>query len=198
MKAKEQIYGIPKNYYKLLPWMCERIFQTNPGIIVELTHSNDGHFEQLFIAHAISIQGFAIRCCPIIAIDYSHMIGPSGGALFLATAYDANDYMFPLVFGIMGSKNYEDWSWFLVNLKTIVGENKVVIILYRNPGLLRSVLEIFRVDNHAYCYRYLKENFSTFISRHDTRGNKGKEAALQLLDNIAYAHRNEDYDANLF
>ena len=44
-KAKERIYGIPKNYYKLLPWMCERIFQTNPGIIVELTHSNDGHFE---------------------------------------------------------------------------------------------------------------------------------------------------------
>ena len=78
------------------------------------------------------------------------MIEPSGGALFLATAYDANDYMFPLVFGIMGSKNYEDWFWFLVNLKTIVGENEVVIILDRNPSLLRSVLEIFRVDNHAY------------------------------------------------
>ena len=80
--------------------MCKRIVQTNPGTIVELTHSNDGHFEQLFIAHAISIQGFAMRCYPIIAIDSSHMNGPYGGALFLATAYDANDYMIPLDFGI--------------------------------------------------------------------------------------------------
>ena len=36
-----------------------------------------------------------------------------------------------------------------------------------------------------------------FISRHNTRGNKGKEANLQLLDSIAYAHRNRNYDANL-
>ena len=99
--------------------MCERIVQTNLEAIVELTHSNDGHFEQLFIAHAISIQGFAMGCRPIIAIDYSHMSGPYGGALFSATAYDANDYMFSLAFGIMSSENYEDWSWFLVNLKTI-------------------------------------------------------------------------------
>ena len=24
-KAKERVYGIPKNYYKLLHWMCKRI-----------------------------------------------------------------------------------------------------------------------------------------------------------------------------
>ena len=107
---KERIYGIPKNYYKLLPWMCEKIVQTNPRTIVELTHSNDGHFEQLFIAHAISIQGFAIGCRPIIPIDSSHMSGPYGGALFSTTTYDVNDYMFPLAFWIMSSKNYEDWS----------------------------------------------------------------------------------------
>ena len=108
MKAREIIYGIPKNYYKLFPWTCERIVQTNHRTIVELAHSNDGHFEQLFIAHAISIQGFAMGCCPIIAIDSSHMSRPYGGALFSATAYDANDYMFPLAFEIMSSKNYED------------------------------------------------------------------------------------------
>ena len=109
-KAKERIYGIPKNYYKLLPWMCERIVQTNFVIIVELTHSNDGHFEQLFIEHAISIQGFIMGCHPIIAIDYSYMSGPYSGALFSITAYDANDYMFLLTFGIISSENYEDWS----------------------------------------------------------------------------------------
>ena len=176
-KAKERIYEIPKNYYKLLSWTCERIVQTNLGIIVELRHSNDGHFGQLFIAHAISIQGFAIGYHLIIAIDSSHMSGSYGDALFSAITYNANDYMFPLAFGIMSSENYEDWSWFLVNLKTIVGENEV-IISDRHPTLLHSVLEIFGVENHAYYYRHLKENFSTFISRYNTRGNKGKEAAL--------------------
>ena len=136
-------------------------------------------------------------CHLIIAIDYSHMSGPYGGALFSTTTYDANDYMFPLTFGIMSLENYEDWSWFLINLKTIVGENEVVIISNRNPALLRSVPKIFGADNHAYYYRYLKKNFGTFISRHNTKGNKGKEAALQWLDSIAYERRNEDYDVNL-
>ena len=153
--------------------MCERIVQTNPGTIVELTHSNDGHFEKLFIAHAISIQGFAMGCRPIIAINSSHMSGPYGGALFSAIAYDANDYMFLLAFEIRSLENYEDWSWFLVNLKTIVGENEVVIISDMHPALLWSVPEIFGADIHAYCYQHPNENFRTFTSRHNTRGNKG-------------------------
>ena len=125
---KEQINGIPKYYYKLLPWMCERIFQTNPSSVVELTHSSDGNFQQLFITHEISIQGFSMGCQPIIAIDSSHMSGPYGGALFSVTTYDANYCMFPLACGIVSSKNYKDWIWFLENLKTIVGEKEVVII----------------------------------------------------------------------
>ena len=75
-KAKERIYGQPKNYYKLLPLMCERIVQSNPGSVVELTYSSDGHFEKLFIAHDVSRYGFLMGCRPIIAIDSSHMSGP--------------------------------------------------------------------------------------------------------------------------
>ena len=43
-----------------------------------------------------------------IYIDSSHMSGPYGGALFSTSAYDGNDSMFPLAFGVVGSKNYED------------------------------------------------------------------------------------------
>ena len=76
---------------------------TNSGSIVELRHSSDGHFEQLFVAHLVSIQGFGMGCQPIIAIDSTHMSGPYRGALFSATTYDANDFMFPLAFGVMSS-----------------------------------------------------------------------------------------------
>ncbi|RVW78636.1 hypothetical protein CK203_046747 [Vitis vinifera] len=157
-KAKECIYGQPKNYYKLLSWMCERMIATNPGSSVELSYSDDDHFEKLFIAHSISIEGFVRGCQPIIAIDSAHMSGPYGGALFSATAYDANDSMFPLAFGVMSSENYEDWLWFLEKLKIVVGNKEVIIISDRHPTLLRSVPEVFGIENHAYCYCHLKEN----------------------------------------
>ncbi|RVW62980.1 hypothetical protein CK203_059295 [Vitis vinifera] len=60
----------------------------------------------------LSIQGFALGCQLVIAIDSSHMSGPYRGALFSATAYDANDSMFPLAFGVMSSENYEDGHGF--------------------------------------------------------------------------------------
>ena len=82
--------------------------------------------------------------------------------------------MFPMVCEIMSLENYEDWSWFIEKLKTIVGENEVVIISDRHPALLRSVLEILEAENHTYSYRHLKENFNTVVTKHNIRGNKGK------------------------
>ncbi|XP_034710658.1 uncharacterized protein LOC117933406 [Vitis riparia] len=169
---------------------------TNPGSIVELRHSSDGHFEQLFVAHSVSIQGFVMRCRPIIVIDSAHMSGPYIGALFSATTYDANDAMFPLAFGVMSSENYDDWSWFLQNLKKVVGDKEVVIILDRHPALLCSVPKVFGLAN--YYYRHLKENFSSFLSKHNTRRNKGKVNALQFLDSIAYARLEHDYNVSMF
>ena len=159
----ERIYREPKYYYKFLPWMCERMVATYPRSIVELSHSSNDHFEQLFFAHAVSIKRFAIGCRPIIAIDSGHMSGSYRGALFLATTYDANDSMFPLAFDVMSSKNYEDWYWFLQNLKKVVGDKEVVVISDRHPALLRSVPEVFGLENHAYYYHHLKENFSFFF-----------------------------------
>ena len=87
--------------------------------------------------------------------------------------------MFSIVYGVMSSENYEDWNWFLQNLKNLIGEKDVIILLDRHPGLLRSGHEIFGEENHAYCYLHVKENFSSFFNKSNTRGNKGKEIALQ-------------------
>ena len=56
-KAKERIYGAPRESYTFVPWLCHRLREINPDTIVEYT-SHEGHFMQLFIAHAFSIQGF--------------------------------------------------------------------------------------------------------------------------------------------
>ncbi|WJZ87677.1 hypothetical protein VitviT2T_007043 [Vitis vinifera] len=136
-KAKERVYGSPRASYAYLPWLCHRLREINPGTIAEYT-SHEGHFKQLFIAHAFSIQGFTMGCRPVLAIDSCHLSGPYKGALLSAIAYDADDGMFPLALGVVGSENYEDWQ--------------------------------------------------------NIRGKKGKEDALLLLDNIAYARLDIDYN----
>ena len=77
------------------------------------------------------------------------MSGPYGGALFLATSYDANDNMFLVVYGVMSSKNSEDWNWFLQKLKDLIGDKNVIILSYRHPGLQHSIPEIFGGENHV-------------------------------------------------
>ena len=52
--------------------------------------------------------------------------------------------------------------------------------------------EIFGSKNHAYCYRHLKENFSSFLNKQNTKGCKGKENALEWLDKIAYEKLDTD------
>ncbi|XP_034674329.1 uncharacterized protein LOC117905534 [Vitis riparia] len=107
-KAKERLYGSPRASYAFLPWLCHRLREINPRTIVEYT-SHEGHFKQLFIAHAFSIQGFTMGCQPVLAIDSCHLSGPYKGALLSAIAYDADNGMFPLALGVVGSENYEDW-----------------------------------------------------------------------------------------
>ncbi|RVX17044.1 hypothetical protein CK203_003269 [Vitis vinifera] len=113
--AKERIYGLPENSYMLLPWLCQRLVDINPGTIVEYSRQ-DGNFWQLFIAHSFSIQGFLMGCRPVITIDSTHLSGPYRGSLFSAIAYDADDGMFPIAFGVVSLENYEDWLWFLQKL----------------------------------------------------------------------------------
>ena len=190
--AKERIYGLPENSYMLLPWLCQRLVDINPGTIAEYSRQ-DGHFWQLFIAHSFSIQGFLMGCRPVIAIDSTHLSGPYRGSLFSATAYDADDGMFPIAFGVVSSENYEDWLWFLQKLKGILQDKEVVIISDRHQAILRSVSQLFGVENHAYCYRHVKENFSSYVTKHSMKGKKCKMDALLLLDNVAYARLDDDY-----
>ncbi|RVX16585.1 hypothetical protein CK203_006028 [Vitis vinifera] len=99
-KAKERIFGVPRDSYTFLPWLCHRLREINPGTIAEYT-SQEGHFMQLFIAHAFSIQGFIMGCRPVLAIDSCHLSGPYKGALLSAIAYNADDGMFLLALGVI-------------------------------------------------------------------------------------------------
>ena len=57
---------------------------------------------------------------------------------------------------------------------------------------------MFDLENHVYYYRHLKENFSGFVSKKNTKGNKGKENTFQFLDSIAYARLEHDYNVSMY
>ena len=116
-------------------------------------------------------------CRSVIAIDSTHLSGPYRGSLFSTTAYDADDGMFPIAFGVVSSENYEDWLWFLQKLK----------------GILLECFSTFGVENHAYCYCHVKENFSSYVTKHSMKGKKGKKDAMLRLDTIVYARLDDDY-----
>ena len=121
------------------------------------------------------------------------MSGPYKGALFLASTFDADDGLFSLAYGLFMSENYEDWLWFLQKLKYVVGDRDVVNISDRHQPLLRSVAEVFGEENHAHCYRHIKEHFSSFLTKHNTNSRKEKQNALEILYAVAYAHLDSDY-----
>ena len=171
-KAKEWIHGVPQCSYKLLPWLCTRLIEKNPRTIARYKCSDDGHFMQLFVAFLVSIHEFKMGCRPIILIDSSHMSGPYKGTLFSTSSYDVDDGMFPLAYGLFNSKNYKDWLWFLEKLKMVIGEREVIIISDRHQWIICSVLEVFDSENHAHCYRHIKENFSSFLTKRNTKGRK--------------------------
>ena len=79
-------------------------------------------------------------------------------------------------------------------LKGVLDGKEVVIISNRHQGILCSVSEFFGIGNHAYCYRHVKENFSSFFNRQNIRGKKGNEDVLLFLDCIAYARLDIDYN----
>ena len=73
------------------------------------------------------------------------------------------------------------------------GDKEVVIISYRHQSIISSVSDVFEFDYHVHCYRHIKENFSSFLTKHNTGGRKENENALEMLDAVAYARLECDY-----
>ena len=83
-------------------------------------------------------------------------------------------------------------------MKKVVQDKEEVIISDKHPTLLHNVLEVFGIEKHAYCYHHMKENFSSFLSKYNTRGHKDKENVLQFINSISYARLKHDYNVWMF
>ncbi|MQM02596.1 hypothetical protein Taro_035359 [Colocasia esculenta] len=90
------------------------------------------------------------------------------------------------------SKTYENWKWFLNNLKkALLSERRTVFISDRAKGLKEAVPEIFPMDHHGYCLRHIKANFMTEAA---ARYRKAlKDSMVKTLNKVAFALNESEY-----
>lgn len=187
------IHGMANAAYKLIPSMCQHIMDVMPGSIATWSSTEDNQFRQLFVAYGCSIRGFQLGCRPLLFIDDYHLSIPFRGTLWSVTALDANDGIYPVAYWIVATDNDADWSWFFEKLKLIVGKREIAIISDRNQGLLNRLNEVFGFETHSYCYRRLKQSFSSYFQLQ----SNWEQTALQLLDDIAFARLGSEYEKAL-
>jgi len=103
------------------------------------------------------------HCRPVISVDATFLAGAYKGVLMIATAYDANNQLIPLGFGLTVGEKNDSWSWFLVHVRQVVigPTRQVCMISDRHHGLLNAAREeINGYPNlvHRWCMRHFAAN----------------------------------------
>ncbi|XP_028801487.1 uncharacterized protein LOC114756719 [Neltuma alba] len=175
--------------------------ESDPETVAKWVASSSNRFQVVFIAYSCCVEGFLKGGRPILYVDGCYLSGLYKGTLLGAQAYDADNELFPLAYAIVGGETLDDWAWFLGNIKDITGSLEVTIVLDRHNSIKGAVQAMVGGDRHAFCYRHVKENYSAEflkITRAKRRTNgQTKEVALKLLDSIAYARLDRDFDCSM-
>ncbi|KAK2647885.1 hypothetical protein Ddye_015374 [Dipteronia dyeriana] len=92
-----------------------------------------------------SLGGFQRCLRPVIAIDGIYLNGRFWGTMFVATAQDGNEQVYPIAFDYGDSENKLSWEWFLDCLKGAFGHIydlvfNLIIIQALKQGFLKCFL----------------------------------------------------------
>ena len=79
-------------------------------MVTKLQVDEDNRFEICFIAFGACIFNFRTCCRPANVIDGTHLKGKYKEILFIATAIDDNDQIFPITFGVRHLENDQCWT----------------------------------------------------------------------------------------
>ncbi|KAI9156901.1 hypothetical protein LWI28_013811 [Acer negundo] len=110
-------YGTHEESFKLLPSFAYVLEQQNPGTITDLQCADDDTFLYFFMSLGSLIRGFRRCMRPVISVDGTHLKGRFRGTMFVTTAQDGNEQVYPIAFGYSDSENNLSWEWFLEWLK---------------------------------------------------------------------------------
>ena len=110
------------------------------------------------MALGVAIRGFAWMQ-KVIGLDGTVLKSTCKGMLLVATFQDGNYNCYLITLGVVDSERDESWSWFLTQLKDVIGElDGLVFISNRHPSIQKGVAAIFLQATYDACYWYMGQN----------------------------------------
>ena len=183
-KALEYTRGTPEFSYMKLPAYLYMLQQKNPGTITDL-YVEDERFKYCFVSLGACRKGFTF-CRPVISIDGTFLKTKYGGIMLVAVAYDANNQLFPIAFGIVDSENNNSWTYFLQKLREAIGvvEN-LLFVSDRHQSIDHAVEIVFPEAVHCACYHHIIMNVNSKFKT---------DAFHKQIWNVAYSWSKMDCD----
>ncbi|KAK3198741.1 hypothetical protein Dsin_022156, partial [Dipteronia sinensis] len=93
-------YGTHEETFQLLPSFGYVLEQQNPDTITDLQSADDCKCLYFFMSLGASVRGFRRCMRHVIVVDGTHLKGRFEGTMFVATAQDGNEQVYPIAFGI--------------------------------------------------------------------------------------------------
>ncbi|MQL79742.1 hypothetical protein Taro_012190 [Colocasia esculenta] len=122
----------------MLYWYSERALESNPGSVLSLeVESETQRFKRYFICFQASVNGFEVGCRPMLFLDRTHIKQHRVQGVILATsALNGNNELFTVAYSIADSETYDNWVWFLQNLKrALLSDIRIAFLSDRGKGL---------------------------------------------------------------
>jgi hypothetical protein len=169
--ALDKIHGPWKESFKLLYTFKAEVEKACPASVVEIDRHTVQYklksktmekecFRRVFVCFKACWKGFLDGCRPYLAVDATALNGRFRGQLVAATAIDAHNWLFPVAYGVLETESIESWTWFLQNLRQVIGfPNGLVIHTDACKGLETAVDHVFPGVEHRECMRHLAANF---------------------------------------
>ncbi|KAL2462165.1 MuDR family transposase [Abeliophyllum distichum] len=99
----------------------------------------------------------------------------------------SDDCLYPLAYAVVDSENYDNWLWFLEQLRSIVQSNReLTFVSDRNVGLMEALPKAFPTSNHFFCLQHLKGNLRDKFSGGGF-SNSYRERMVWLFRECAHA-----------
>ncbi|XP_075088205.1 uncharacterized protein LOC142170246 [Nicotiana tabacum] len=151
-KALQFLRGDPSESYAKLPSYLYMLMHSNPGSVVCLRKSDEGHFMYAFVALHASIKGWKF-CKPIVVVDGSFLKATYRRMLLTACSQDAGE-------------NDASWGWFFERFKEAFGDrDDMCIVSDRNESIAKAASIVYPQVSHCVCIWHLWNNIKDRYKR---------------------------------